>query len=125
MVEDKGDGGAAGARLIYADASAQLFRGVLHLTKSLGNGTIEIGAGISHPDHRAVALDDGFDMNTFLLGGMYDPVEEIPQHIGQHVFVEPEFEVAVNFIYDEAFAIYGQGKEAGCQVIDKAVQADP
>ena len=125
MMEDKGDGGAAAACLVYADASAQLFRGVLHLPETLGNGAIEIGAGISHPDHRPVALDDRFDINAFLPGRMDDPVEEVPQYIGQHVFVEPEFEPAVNFIYDETFAIHGQGKEAGSQVIDKAMQTDP
>lgn len=77
-MEGKGDGRAVICRLIDADASAELFGGMLDLPEALGDGTIEIGACIFDPDHRAVAIDHGLDGNTFFPGGMDDPVKEIP-----------------------------------------------
>src|SRR5450432_2189207 len=123
-MEGEGNGSAVVPCLIYADASAELFGSVLHLPETLGNGTIEIIARISNPDHRAVALGDRLDGDTFLAGRMDDPVEQIPQYISQHMLVDAELQAAVDLIYDEASAYNGQGKEADSKGIDKIVQTD-
>lgn len=123
-MEGEGDGRAVTGCLVYADACAELFGGVLYLPETMGNGTIEISACISDPDHRAVAIDDGLDGNTFLLGGMDDAVEQVPQYIGQHVLVDTKLQPTVNFIYDETSASHGQGKQADCKGVDEIVQTD-
>lgn len=124
MMEGEGNGSAVAPCLIYADASAKLFGGVLHLPEALGNGTVEIIARISDPDHGTVAVCDGFDGDTFLPRRMDDPVEQVPQYVSEHMLVDAEFQPTVNFIYDEASAIDGQGEEADDKGIDRAMQTD-
>jgi hypothetical protein len=125
MMEGEGDGGTVAAGLIDADAAPELFGGMLYLPETLGNGAVEVSARVSYPDHRPFPFDDGLDMDTFFLGGMDDPVEQVPKHVSKHMLVDTQLQLPVNFIDDDAFSLHGQGKKAGCQRIDEMMKADP
>jgi hypothetical protein len=111
--------------MIDANAASKLFRCELYLAESLGNGAIKVDTCISYPDHSMSAADDGFDVDAFLLGRMDDPVEQIPQYIGQHVFIRVKFQLAIDVIQYEAFPVYGQWEEAICQCVYKIPEEDP
>ena len=125
VIKGEGDGGAVVAGLVDADAAAQLFRRVLYLAEALRNSTIEIGAGVPNPDHRTIAFDDRLDMDAFLLGAMNDPVEQIPQDIGQHMLVDAQFQFAVDVVDEDTPADDGQREEGCRQFIDETMQANP
>ena len=64
--------------VVDADGGAHFFGGVLYLAESIGNGAIEIDAGIPDTDMGDAVPDYRLDMNTFILGAADRSVQEIP-----------------------------------------------
>jgi hypothetical protein len=82
--ECKGYGSAAGFfGVIDADRAAQLLGGVLDLAEVMGEGAVEVDTGVSEAD-RGVAFGPGrFNVDTFVLGAVNGPVEEVPEDEGE------------------------------------------
>ena len=71
-----------------------------------------------------VVVDEGEDVNTFVLAGLEGGAEEVPEFVCEEVLFGDKTKPLGHFIVDDIVPVAGKGLEAGKEVVDQLVERD-
>jgi hypothetical protein len=108
--------------VIDADGAADLLGSVLYLADTVGAAAVKIDTGVPDADHDLVIHHQGLDVNAFIPGTVYCPVQEVPKDKSQQVLVRTNFDVTIYLIDNYRLMTYGTRKKTRHQFIYKPMK---
>lgn len=122
-IEREGNRGARISIVIVdADGTADLLGGVLYLADAIGAAAVKIDTGIPDPDHNLVIHHYRLDVNAFVLGAVYCPVQEVPKDKSQQILVRTNFDITIYLIDNYSLMTNGTGKKTRHQFVYKPMK---
>ena len=71
-----------------------------------------------------VVVDEGEDVDRFILAGAEGVAEEVPEFVCQEVLFGDKTQSLRDSVVDDIVPVVGKGLEAGKQVVDQLVKRD-
>ena len=90
----------------------------------VGDANGEIVGGVFDGNGGLVVVDEGEDMDGFVLAGSEGVAEEVPEFVGEEVFLGDKTQPLGHAVVDDIVPVVGKGLEAGKQVVDQLVKRD-
>ena len=102
--------------------TSDLFGCVLQLAVFGCEGTVEVKPGIPDADHGVVVVDQGLDVDAFVLLAVDNRIDHIPKYVGHQVLFCDEAKTLGYAVEDDVVPFHCQGLQTGQEVIDQLVQ---
>jgi hypothetical protein len=90
----------------------------------VGDADGEMIGGVPDGNGGLVVVEEGEDVDRFVLAGLKGVAEEVPEFKSQYVFFGDKAKSLGYSVVDDVVAVAGKGLEAGKQVVDQLVKRD-